>query len=335
MIVVMSNQTPFRWGILGTGWIADRFVSDLKFLKDHQPAAVGSRSLEKARDFARTQGIPRAWGSYEELVADPDIDAVYITSPHPGHLPHTLLALKAGKPVLVEKPFALDAAEARQMVSLARSQGLFLMEAMWTRFLPHVVRIRQILKEGKLGRIVSVQADHGQWFPENREHRLYAPELGGGALLDLGIYPVSFAHMVLGKPKKITAAADLAFTGVDAQTSAVFQYEGGAQAVLTTTLAASSSNRAQIVGTEARIEVDSWFFCPSSFRVVDRSGQVLERFEHTYQGHGLREEAAEAARCIRAGLKESPGLPLDESLEIMESLDEIRRQIGLDYAKLV
>ena len=328
----MSKASILRWGILGTGWIADRFADDVRRLPDHRLAAVGSRNASTARTFAAQFGIPRAHASYEELASDPEIDAVYVASPHPWHHPHTLLALHAGKHVLVEKPFAMNAREAEEMTALARRKGLFLLEAMWTRFLPHVAALRERLASGTLGRLVSVQADHGQWFAENASHRLYAPELGGGALLDLGIYPVSFASMVLGTPSRITAVSDKAFTGVDGQTSAVLQYASGAHAVLTTTLGAASPTRAAVVGSEARVEIDRMFFVPSAFTVIHRDGRVLERFENTYQGNGLREQAAELGRGVAAGLTESPVLPLDETVAIMRTMDEIRRQIGLTYA---
>lgn len=327
----MSKTPEIRWGILGTGWIADRFVEDLKRLPGHAVVAVGSRNVETARTFALKFSIPRAHGSYEALVGDADVDVVYVASPHPWHHPHTLLALNADKHVLVEKPFAMDAREAEEMVVLARRKGLFLLEAMWTRFLPHMVELRSVLASGMLGKVVSVQADHGQWFAEDPQHRLFSRELGGGALLDLGIYPVSFAWMVLGAPSRVTAVSDPAFTGVDGQTSMVLQYPSGAHAVLTTAAISASPTRAAVVGTEARVEIDRMFFVPSSFTVVHRDGRVLKRYENTYQGNGLREQAAEVARCVAAGMTESPGLPLDESVAIMRTLDEIRRQIGLSY----
>jgi predicted dehydrogenase len=233
--------------------------------------------------------------------------------------------------VLVEKPFAMDAAQAREMIDAARERGTFLMEAMWTRFLPHIARVREILAAGTLGDVVYLTAEHGQWFAADPRFRLFAPELGGGALLDLGIYPVSFASLVLGTPARITAVSDPAFTGVDATTSMIFQYDSGAQAVLTTTLLAASGNPAAIYGTAARIEIDGWFYTPAAFRVIARDGTELERFEQPYEGRGLRGEAAEAGRCLRAGLLESPLLPLEETYTIMQAMDEVRRQIGLSY----
>jgi predicted dehydrogenase len=327
----MDKFSPLRWGIIGTGGIASSFAKDLKRLKDQRIVAVGSRDAAKARAFADTFGAERSYGSYENLVKDPGIDAVYVSTPHPMHCANTLLALEAGKHVLVEKPFAMDAAEASRMIATAREKGIFLMEAMWTRFLPHIVELRKIIASGVLGKIVSVMADHGQCFAFDPKHRIFAPELGGGALLDLGIYPLSFANMVLGKPDRITAVSDPTPTGVDAQTSILLQYGSGAHAILTTTSSAAGPIRAAVVGTEARVEIERFFFTPSSFTLTAKDGRVLRRYKNSYKGHGLREEAAEAARCLRQGLTESPIMGLDESLSIMRSMDEIRRQIGLKY----
>ncbi len=320
-----------RWGIIGTGWIATAFAKDLQLLEDAELVAVGSRAQDTADAFGAKVGARNRHPSYESLVTDPEVDAVYVSTPHPGHHDATRLALQAGKPVLCEKPFMLNAAEADDVIGLARSRSLFLMEAMWARFLPHMVRVREILAAGTLGRIVTVQADHGQWFAYDPEHRLFAPRLGGGALLDLGVYPVSFASSVLGAPDRVTAVADMTDTGVDGQTSLLLQYAGGAQAVLTTTLWGAGPNRAAIVGTDARIEIDGTWYTPTSFSVLDRDDQLLERFDEPPVGHGLRYQAAEVARCLRAGLTESPVLPLDESRSIMATMDEVRRQIGLVY----
>ncbi len=327
----MDKPSVFRWGILGTGGIAKAFTADVKNLPDQSVVAVGSRTLDSAKSFASAFGVERAHASYEALVADAAVDGIYVSTPHPMHHPNTLLALNAGKAVLVEKPFAMSAQEATEMVSLARKKGLLLMEAMWTRFLPHIAQIRKILAAGTLGKITTVGADHGQAIPVNPKGRMFAPELGGGALLDLGIYPVSFANLVLGTPSKITAVSDRTFTGVDGQTSILLQYTSGAHAVLNTTLDAATPNRAFIVGTEARIEIDRTFYAPTSFTMTAKDGRVLQHFKNDYPGHGLREEAAEFVRCLRAGLKESPLMPLDETVSIMKVLDEVRRQIGLVY----
>ena len=198
-------MTTLRWGILGTGLIAGAFAADLVHTDSGEIAAVGSRRQARADAFGDRYGVPRRHASYEALVADPDVDVIYVATPHSFHHENALLALEAGKHVLVEKAFTMNAAQAVELVAVARERGLFLMEAMWTRFLPHVVEIRRLLAEGALGRVVTVMADHGQWFAFDPTSRLFAPELGGGALLDLGVYPVSFASMVLGEPTRIEA----------------------------------------------------------------------------------------------------------------------------------
>ncbi|WP_256449447.1 Gfo/Idh/MocA family protein [Kutzneria sp. CA-103260] len=312
-----------RWGIMGTGGIAETFATDLKLTDSGTVAAVGSRSQAGADKFADRLGVERRHASYEDLADDPEIDAVYVATPHPMHHGNALLALRAGKATLVEKPFTMNAAEARELVQVARDNNVFLMEAMWTRFLPHIHRVRELI--GGVGDIVTVTADHGQWFAEDAEHRLFAPALGGGALLDLGVYVVSFASMVLGAPSKIVSMVDSAFTGVDGQTSMIFGYDSGAQAVLTCTLRAKSPVRAVIVGTEARIEIDSDFYAPTTVTLVPRVGEpTVFAFEDA--GRGLRHQADEVARRLAAGDTESPLMPLDETISIMATMDTVLAQ---------
>jgi predicted dehydrogenase len=329
-----------RWGVVGTGAIAAQFVADLALLPDAEAVAVGSRSAGGAEDFGDRFGIERRHASYAELVADPQIDAVYIATPHPFHAEHALQAIAAGKPVLVEKPFAMNACEARSVVEAARAAGVFCMEAMWTRFLPHMIQLRELLADGVLGEIIAVSADEGMRFTPDPEHRLFAPELGGGALLDLGIYPFSFASMVLGVPETVRASATPAFTGVDQTTSAVLTYPGGAHAVLFCTSAAATPMRAWVAGSRGRIEIDPPWYKASSLTLIRTDGST-ERFEaasgvvqDAAQGlaKGMRFEAAEMGRCLRAGLLESPLLPLDETVSIIGTLDEVRDQIGLSYS---
>jgi len=312
-----------RWGILSTGGIARTFTNDLARVDEGVAVAVGSRSLDSANAFADEFDIPHRYGSYEELVGDPDVDAIYVGTPHSMHHDNAILALEHGKHVLVEKAFTVTAAEARDVVDVARRKGLFAMEAMWTRFLPHVVAIRELIARGALGEIVSVEADHGQWFYPDPSFRLFAPELGGGALLDLGVYPVSFASMILGSPNRIVALRDPAFTGVDAQTSMLFGYESGAQAILTCTLRARSATRACVTGEQARIEIDGSFYSATAFSLIDRDG-TIQRFDFPREGRGLLYEAQEVARCVEAGLLESPIMPLDETISIMETMDSVR-----------
>jgi predicted dehydrogenase len=313
---------PLRWGVVGTGGIARAFTADLSLTESGTVVAVGSRRQQTAEEFADRLGVPHRHASYQALVDDPDVDAVYVATPHPMHHAAALQALRAGKPTLVEKPFTMNAAEARELVDAARSQDVFLMEAMWTRFLPHITEVRRLLADGALGEVVTVIADHGQWFTEDAKHRLFAPELGGGALLDLGVYPVSFASMVLGPPDRVVALTDPAFTGVDRQTSVLLGHPGGAQAVLTCTLAARSPTRASIVGTEGRIDIDGAFYAPSAFTLVPRVGDRV-RYDEPHEGGGLRHQADEVARCLRQGLRESPQMPLDESVSVMETMDAV------------
>jgi predicted dehydrogenase len=322
----MSN---FRWGILGTGGIAQAFAKDLAILENHIVAAVGSRTQAAADEFAKQFPTATPYGSYEELV-QADVDAIYVASPHPMHEEHTTLALLAGKPVLCEKAFTINSAQAQRLVSLAREKNLALMEAMWTRFLPHIHEITSIIASGALGTIELIHADHGQYIPVERALRLWEPELGGGALLDLGIYPLTLAHLVLGEPSSITAVATLTDEKVDLQTSMVLTYPSGAHAMLSCTMAVRSSVAAVIAGDKARIEIDGSFYAPTSFRVITRDGAVTE-YPNTYQGGGLREEAKEFARVVRAGEIESPLMPHRTSLELMRQMDEIRGQIGLRY----
>ena len=316
---------PLRWGVIATGGIAAEFVRDLELTDSGFVRAVGSRRMESADRFAERFDIPNRHVGYEDLVEDPEIDAVYVATPHPMHHGAALLALRAGKHVLVEKPITMNATEARQVVAVARENGLFAMEAMWTRFLPHVIEIRRLLAEGVLGPIRTLTADHGQWFPEDRDSRLFAPDLGGGALLDLGVYPVSFASMVLGRPERIVAMIDPAFTGVDGQTSMIFGYAGGGQAVLTCTVAAETPTRAAIIGADARIEIDGPFYRPTSFELITRDGERTA-FDSPHEGNGLRHQADEVARCVGKGLLESPVMPLDESVAIAETMDSVLAQ---------
>jgi predicted dehydrogenase len=311
---------PLRWGIISTGGIARTFANDLQYTDSGVAVAVGSRTIESANTFGDRFDVAHRYGSYEELVNDPDVDAVYVATPHPMHFENAKLALEAGKPVLVEKAFTMTEREAIDLIAIARDKGLFLMEAMWTRFLPHVAALNGLIAAGELGDIVSVEADHGQYFDFDPASRWFNPELGGGALLDLGVYPVSFASMLLGAPSKMVTMIDLAPTGVDRQVSMIFGYDAGAQAYLNTTTGAKTPTTATISGTRARIEVDGDFYAPSAFSLITRAGQA-QRFEFATQGRGLHYEAAEVARCVRSGELESPKMPLDETVSIMRTME--------------
>lgn len=319
-----------RWGILATGGIADAFAKDLN-LTGRPIAAVGSRSLVKAEEFAARHGIGRAHGSYEALAADPDVDAIYIATPHPMHAENAVLALNHGKHVLVEKSFTVNAAEAKRVVDLAEARGLVALEAMWTRFLPHMVRIREIIASGVLGEIRSVVAEHTQDLPDDPAHRLNALELGGGALLDLGIYPMSFIWDIAGEPKLLKAAARFHETGADRQVLAMFEHAGGVMSSMLCASDTAGPNRAHILGTEGRIEIDGVWYVPASFRVIRGKAEVLESYESKVEGRGMQYQAAELERLAAAGLTSGEMLPARQSVAIMATLDEIRREIGLVY----
>jgi predicted dehydrogenase len=327
--VSTAGSEKFSWGILGPGGIAQAFAKDLALLQGHTIAAVGSRSLQNAQKFVATYG-GTAYGSYEELVADPSIDAIYVATPHPAHHDNVILALNAGKPVLCEKPFSVNAHEAQAMIDAAARNGVALMEAMWARFLPHYAKVREIVDSGVLGPILSIHADHGQRLADQGIARLIEPALAGGALLDLGIYPVSFAHMILGTPAQITSTAVMTDKGVDAQTSMIFTYEDGAQAVLTTTMIEQTPCRAVVAGLNGWLEIDRTFYNPAAMRVVLNDGTTTE-YPNAYKGHGLREQAEVFKQLVRSGKLESEILTWKATVEIMTTLDTVREQIGLKY----
>ena len=327
----MSSSVPekFSWGIMGPGGIARAFAQDLNFIEGHTIGAVGSRSLENAQKFSAQFG-GTAYGSYEELVADPAIDAIYVATPHTAHHDNVILALNAGKPVLCEKPFSVSGREAQAMIDTAADNGVALMEAMWARFLPHYAKVREIVESGVLGPILSIHADHGQRLADQGIARLTDPDLAGGALLDLGIYPVSFAHMILGNPMHVTSQAVMTDKGVDAQTSMIFTYEDGAQAVLTTTMIEQTPCRAVVAGLHGWLEIDRIFYNPAAMRVVLRDGTVTE-YPNTYQGHGLREQAETFKQLVLSGELQSKILSWKDTIEIMKTLDKVREQINLKY----
>lgn len=319
-----------RWGILGTGGIAHEQTRDL-VNHGFTVTAVGSRTLAAATAFAAEFGIPNAHGSYEQLVADPEVDVIYVSTPHPFHAANALLALDAGKHVLVEKPFTVTAADARRVVLSAEAKNLVVLEAMWTRFLPHMIRIREIIANGMIGEVRSLIADHNQNLPKDPAHRLNNPDLGGGALLDLGIYPVSFAYDIFGGPTAVVAVAAKTDTGVDRQTAIVFGYADGQQAMLHTALDALGPNTAVVIGTTGRIEIDPVWYTTTSFTVFDAENNEIERFEQAVSPRGMQFQAWELERLIREGATAGEILPPLQSVAIMETLDEIRHQIGLVY----
>jgi predicted dehydrogenase len=335
-----NSYTPLRWGILGAGAIAKRFCSDVKPLGDHKLQAVGSRDQAKADAFGDQFEISTRHSSYEALVADPDVDVIYVATPHTFHKEHSLLALRAGKPVLCEKPFTINLAEAEEVVAEARKLGVFLMEGMWSRCFPIMAKAREFAKSGDIGSARMIEADFGfrggklgadnllEGF--NPEGRLFNPALGGGALMDVGVYPISLAMMFFGAPAQVASLGVLGSTGVDENTGVLLQFPGNEIGLLSTSLQVNTPQKATILGTDGRIEIHSPWWKPSVLTVY-RNGKDPERIELPFEGGGFQFEAMHVADCLRAGKLESDIIPLDGSLAVMKTLDTVRQQLGIKY----
>ena len=364
----MDSKTT-RWGILGTGAMSVAFVRGLQSLPDAPAWAVGSRDVSSAKAFAASLGVPRAYGSYDELLADPEVDVVYVATVNSTHRDLCLRSLQAGKPVLCEKPFTLDANQAREVVAQARSAGLFCMEAMWTRFLPAVTRLKRMVDDGEIGDARMLSASLGYPYVVDPMGRQFNPELGGGALLDLGVYPISLAYHLFGKPESVVGRACLSETGVDATEAIVMTHAGGRISTLTAGLTALMPNEAVVMGTRGQIRLHEPLFRPDRLTVRRMSPitpgggggvgggrlakikeapavrAITARIKPTlarlrgqtrsiaapYLGNGYTHQALEVIRCLRAGLLESPVMPLDESVAIAETLDQLRQQWGVRF----
>jgi predicted dehydrogenase len=326
-----ADAPPLRWGVLGPGAIAADFTDALHRHTRQRVVAAGSRSAERAEAFSAAHGIQRSYGSYEALVADPEVEVVYVATPHSEHLAHALLAIAAGKHVLIEKPMAVTADQSRRIVEAARAAGVFAMEAMWTRYLPQTDIVRQLLADGALGEVRLVTADFGGRSRYDPASRLWNPALAGGALLDLGVYVVSWSSFAIGPPAGIVATGTLAPTGVDDQVALVLSSAHGAQALLSTTLLASTPSLATISGSAGRIETDTPFWGPSGLRVFDSDGVLLSHWRDPYgrpHRDGMAYEAAALARYVAEGRSESPLHPLAEAVDTLATIDEARRQVG-------
>jgi predicted dehydrogenase len=319
-----------RWGILGTGSIARQFTEGLNALPEAEMLAVGSRSETSASEFADEREIPRRYASYDALAADPDVEIVYIATPHPFHAGNAELCLGAGKAVLCEKPFTVNAAEAERVVGIARDRGLFLMEGMWTRFFPLMERVRRLISEGAIGEVRMLDVDFGFRTELDPASRLFDPALGGGALLDVGVYCVSLASMVLGRPYGSVGLSHLGETGVDEQASVVLEHEGGRLANLSIGIRTATPQEATIMGTDGYLRVHSPWWRPTSM-TISRPGEASETVEAPVSGNGFNYEAAEVMRCLENGETESDIMPLDETLSVMRTMDGIRAAWGLRY----
>ena len=320
-----------KWAIMGPGDISVAFLNDLRLAGMHLEA-VGSRSLDRAESYAKKHSISSAYGSYEELVADPHVDIVYIATTNNAHFANAKLALSSGKHVLLEKPFTLDAAQAMELVGISRSNNVFLMEAMWTRFLPNHSVLFEKLDQGLIGTPLYLFADHNQNLPKHSHQRLYDPALGGGSLLDLGVYPISLAHRLFGKPSRIQASAALMDGNIDESVGAIFEYSGGRQALLHSSIRAAGPVKAFILGDAGRIEMEKSFYEHSTFTVFDLEDNVLFKYEGNIEGRGMQYQALEVERCVTTGLNESPTMGLDETVQIMEVMDQIRSLTGIEYS---
>ncbi|MEL6496603.1 MAG: Gfo/Idh/MocA family oxidoreductase [Cyanobacteria bacterium J06623_7] len=361
----MSSQ-PIRWGIIGTGFIAGEFARGLSFVPDAQLLGVASRTAAKAKTFSQVFQVPRFYESAAELAQDADIDVVYIGTPNYTHRDLSLLCLEAGKPIVCEKPFAINALEAQEVIELARRQQLFCMEAMWMRFMPLIQQVKQAIAQGDLGQIKMLTANFGYVVNGNSSSHFNTLERGGGVLLDRGIYGLSLAYYLLGEPLTIQSQANLLPTGVDEQSAMLLNYADGALALLSQSLSTETINQATIAGSKGRITIEELFIMPekiavSSFpettetafpspliplsakqklvRKIKQNPLVRRTYIslagllkspsitiHPLKGNGYNYEAAEVVRCLQAGKLESEIMPLDETLKIMQAMDLIRSQ---------
>lgn len=323
------NKT-FRWGIIGLGRIAHKFATGLQLVPNAQLYAVASREIGKAQTFAAEYGASHAFGSYEELLTIKDLDAIYVATPHSEHHANVLMCLRAGIPVLCEKAFAFNARQVREMIATARLENVFLMEAIWTRFLPATLKTLELIESGSIGDIKHLSADFGFLAPYNPEGRLFNKALAGGSLLDIGIYPLFISKLLLGNPQHIKAVASLTETGVDMACTMALSYENGATASLFSTLAARTDSTATIYGTKGKILMHSRFHEATAI-TLEIEGDEPQYIPCERLGDGYCYEAIHVQECLTNGLTQSPLLPLSFSLELIELMDEIRRQIGVVY----
>lgn len=320
-----------KWGIIGLGKIARVFASDLILSEQSQLYGVASRNIENAASFAKEFNAPKHYTNYQELANDPNIDVVYIATPHIFHYENTMMCLKAGKHVLCEKAFGMNESQVREMTEEAQKRNLFLMEALWTRFIPATEKVLELIGQNKIGKVRQVRADFGFVGNTNPEKRIFNKKLGGGSLLDVGIYPVYLSLLLLGIPKKITAVAELTSSGVDSFLAAIFDYQNGEKAVLESSIEVQTPTEAYIFGEDAYIKMHRRFHHSEKISIHLQNGKV-ETLEVKYKGKGYLHEIIEIERCLRAGKIQSAKMPHSMSLNLIQTLDRIKQKIGLEYS---
>ena len=323
-------KRKFKWGIIGTGGIANAFANDLQHLNNHVVESVLSRDMKTAKKFSSNYKGCKPFNEEKLFLKNKDIDAIYIATPNTLHANQSIESLQHRIPVLCEKPFSMNLQETQNMVSASKKNNTALLEAMWMRYLPHIAFLKKILKENCIGKVHSLYACHGQNLKGVKNPRLWTKELGGGALLDLGIYVVSLSQMVLGTPKNIQAKSIFTKEGIDAKTSMIFEYNNGEIANLSCTMYDSHPNRAVISGEEGWIEIDPTFYAPTTIKVISRNQREIT-YEESYHGHGLREQALEMENCLEKNHIESTKMTHSDSIAVMRIMDTIRKKTGLTY----
>tara|TARA_B100001287_G_scaffold106718_1_gene89899 strand:- start:745 stop:1731 length:987 start_codon:yes stop_codon:yes gene_type:complete len=325
-----KGKKTFNWGIIGTGGIANAFSKDLDLLDNHIVTAVLSRTMRNAKDFSENLENCKTYDNIDNFLRDEDICAVYIATPNTLHCIQTIKSLEAKIPVLCEKPFAMNFEETNRMIECSRMNSTALLDGMWMRYLPHIIKLKDLLSKNAIGNIESIYACHGQNLKWSDNPRLWTKELGGGALLDLGIYVVSFCHMIAGSPEEIFACSVFTSKGIDSKTSMVFKYDNGVIANLSCSMYDSQPNRAIIAGSDGYIEIDHTFYAPTTIRLYKNDQEIVE-YKNDYEGHGLRQQAKYMEKCVSDNKLESDKMTHKDTLEVMKIMDDVRRIIGLKF----
>jgi predicted dehydrogenase len=325
-------EKKYKWGILGAARIANKFADGLKVLPNAELYAIAARSLERAEAFKEKHGFLKAFGSYEEMLSDTDLDVVYIATTNNLHFKHTMLCLEAGKAVLCEKPFASDLEQVKEMIKKAREKKVFLMEALWSRFIPSMIQFKEEMEKGSIGKPLLLQCDFGFISPFDPANRIYNPELGGGSIPDIGIYPIFTSMYLFGKPENIQVASVPAPTGTDWTTSILFKHKGKEISMLTSSFEANLSNEARLYGDGGYLKLHSMFHIPTKLSINRNTGREEEIFVSS-AGNGYNYEAAEVMACLDRGEIESPGMPLQFSIDLMQVLDGVTQKAEENFKK--